>query len=224
MGEKESIETLEIYKFIKDYLPMVPVLKLKKGQFLFRADCKDPTLFYIISGTIKVEAVSHNGKKTLVDIAGRDEFMGAISMIHGANFQCSGIASTAVAVLVLKKSLMDELIQSDEFSVFFYQKTSKRVYRMYKKVLARSLFSLKEMVAHYILENSTGDIFNYVSIYDMCEKLGASRRGIYNVFQLFESEGLIEKKGEVCRILNIQQIKKEAKQVLDFMGEGDEHA
>ena len=220
MGEKENIETLEIYEFIKDYLPLIPILRLKKGQFLFRADYKDPTLFYIVSGTIKVETVSRNGKKMLVDIAGRDEFMGAISMIHGANFQCSGIASTSVTVLALKKSLMDELIETDEFSVFFYQKTSKRVYGMYKKILARSLFSLKEIVAYYILENSTGDIFNYVSKYDMCEKLGASRRGIYNILHQFEEEGLIEKKDDVCWILDKGQIKREAKQVLDFMGEG----
>ena len=198
---------------------MIPILKLKKGQFLFRADYKDPTLFYIISGVIKVETVSYNGKKMIVDIVGEDEFMGAISMVHNADFQCSGIASTPMTVLVLKKSLMDELMQTDEFSVFFYQKTSKRVYVMYKKILARSLFSLKEIVAHYILENSEGDIFNFVSMYDMCENLGASRRGLYNILHQFEDEGLIKKTDDVCRILDRQRIIKEADQVLNFMGE-----
>ena len=114
---------------------------------------------------------------------------------------------------------MDELMQTDEFSVFFYQKTSKRVYVMYKKILARSLFSLKEIVAHYILENSEGDIFNFVSMYDMCENLGASRRGLYNILHQFEDEGLIKKTDDVCRILDRQRIIKEADQVLNFMGE-----
>lgn len=63
MGEKDKIETLEIYDYIKDYLPMIPILRLNKGEYLFRADCKDPTLFYIISGIIKVETISYNGKK-----------------------------------------------------------------------------------------------------------------------------------------------------------------
>ena len=154
MGDKERIETLEIYKFIKDYLPLVPILKLKKGQYLFRADYKDPTLFYIVSGVIKVETVSYNGKKMIVDIVGRNEFMGAISSVHNADFQCSGIATTSMMVLALKRSLLDELMQSDEFSAFFYQKTSKRVYMMYKKILAKSLFSLMEIFANYMLENS----------------------------------------------------------------------
>ncbi len=103
MGDKERIETLEIYKFIKDYLPLVPILKLKKGQYLFRADYKDPTLFYIVSGVIKVETVSYNGKKMIVDIVGRNEFMGAISSVHNADFQCSGIATTSMTVLALKR-------------------------------------------------------------------------------------------------------------------------
>ena len=137
MGDKERIETLEIYKFIKDYLPLVPILKLKKGQYLFRADYKDPTLFYIVSG--------------------RNEFMGAISSVHNADFQCSGIATTSMMVLALKRSLLDELMQSDEFSAFFYQKTSKRVYMMYKKILAKSLFSLREIFANYILEKRDRD-------------------------------------------------------------------
>ena len=221
MGDKERIETLEIYKFIKDYLPLVPILKLKKGQYLFRADYKDPTLFYIVSGVIKVETVSYNGKKMIVDIVGRNEFMGAISSVHNADFQCSGIATTSMMVLALTRSLLEELMQSDEFSAFFYQKTSKRVYMMYKKILAKSLFSLREIFANYILENSEGDIFNFVSMYDMCDNLGASRRGLYNILYQFEDEGLIEKTEEVWRILDWQGIIREARQVLDFMGEED---
>ena len=147
--------------------------------------------------------------------------MGAISSVHNADFQCSGIATTSMTVLALKRSLLDELMQSDEFSAFFYQKTSKRVYMMYKKILAKSLFSLREIFANYILENSEGDIFNFVSMYDMCDNLGASRRGLYNILYQFEDEGLIEKTEEVWRILDWQGIIREARQVLDFMGEED---
>lgn len=158
----------------------------------------------------------------IVDVVGENEFMGAISTVHGADFQCFGVASTPMTVLVLKKSLMDELMQTDEFSAFFYQKTSKRVYMMYKKILARNLFSLREIFANYILENSDGDVFNYVSMYDMCENLGVSRRGLYNILHQFENEGLIKKTDDVCRILDRQRIIDEARQVINFMGGNEE--
>lgn len=223
MSEKEKIESLEIYEYIKDYLPLIPIMKLDKEEYLFRAEYNVLTLFYIISGRIKVEAVSYNGKKIVVDILEGDEFTGAISMMHGADFQCSGRAAATLRVLVLKESLMNELMQMDEFCAFFYRKTSKRVYRMYKKSLAKNLFSLKEIFAYYILENSKGDIFSYVSIYDICERLDASRRGIYNILHQFEDKGLIDKKDEASYILNRQQIMREAKQVFDFMGEGEDY-
>lgn len=58
-------------------------------------------------------------------------------------------------------------------------------------------------------------------MYDMCDNLGASRRGLYNILYQFEDEGLIEKTEEVWRILDWQGIIREARQVLDFMGEED---
>lgn len=217
MSNSESIKTIAIYEYIKDYVPTIPILELKKGEYLFRVDREDETLFYILEGVVRVENISYNGKKLIVDIVHRDEFTGAISNIHNADFQCSGIADTPVKVLVLKRSLMDELMENDEFSALFYQKTSKRVYMMYKNILARTLFSQNEIMAHYILENSVNDVFTYKSIYNICENLGISRRGIYNILYRFEEEGCIEKKDSEYRIVDRKYLEKIAGQVIRFM-------
>lgn len=217
MRNNESIEKIEIYKYIKDYLPSIPILELKKGEYLFRADHEDETLFYILEGTVKIENVSYNGKRLIVDIVEKDEFTGAISNIHNAYFQCSGIAETNVKLLVLKRSLMDGLMEDNEFSALFYQKTSKRVYMMYKDILARSLFSQNEIMAYYILENSKKDIFAYKSIYRICENLGISRRGIYNILYRFEEKGCIEKLESSYRIIDREYLEKTAEQVFNFM-------
>lgn len=211
------MRSIAIYEYIKDYLPEIPVLKLKKGEYLFRADREDDTLFYILDGVIRVENVSYNGKKLIVDVLRHDEFVGAISNIHKADFQCSGVAETAVTVLVLKKSLMNELMENNEFSALFYQKTSKRVYMMYKNILARTLFSQNEIMAHYILENSEKNIFEYKSIYNICENLGISRRGIYNILYRFEEIGCIRKLDTSYRIIDREYLEKTAEQVINFM-------
>lgn len=217
MNQKDVTKSIAIYEYIKDYLPTIPILELKKGEYLFRADREDGTLFYILDGVIRVENVSYNGKKLVVDVLKQDEFVGAISNIHKADFQCSGVAETGATVLVLKKSLMNELMKSDEFSALFYQKTSKRVYMMYKNILARTLFSQNEIMAYYILENSKRDIFAYKSIYNICENLGISRRGIYNILYRFEEKGCIKKLESSYRIIDREYLEKTAEQVFNFM-------
>lgn len=214
-----SLETLGIYRYIKDYLDQIALLEMKKGEYVFRADKENDTLYYILEGVVKVENVSYNGKKLVVDIAGEHNFMGAISNLHNANFQCSGVAMTDVKMLVLRKPLMDKLMRNEEFAAFFYQTTSKRVYSMYKKMLARSLFSQSEIMAHYILENAVDNMFVYKSIYDICETLGISRRGIYNILHRFEEIGALEKYDEqsVYIILNEEYLRKIAAPVIDFV-------
>ena len=56
------IKNTMIYEHIKDYLPVIPILELKKGEYLFRAERKTGNLFYIFDGLIKVENISYNGK------------------------------------------------------------------------------------------------------------------------------------------------------------------
>ena len=218
------IKNTMIYEHIKDYLPVIPILELKKGEYLFRAERTTGNLFYIFDGLIKVENISYNGKKLIVDILDADNFVGPISSIHNADFQCSGVAETNAKVLVLKKSLMDELMQNDEFLVMFYQKTSKRVYVMYKNILARSLFGENEILAHYILKHSSGDIFKYKSIYNICENLGISRRGIYNILYRFEESGCIQKLDSGYRILDRAYLEKVADQMIKYMKNSEDEA
>lgn len=222
MDEYKKIQATAIYEYIIDYLPAIPILDLKKGEYLFRADRGGDTLFYIIEGNIKVENITYNGKKLIVDTIGPDNFSGPISNIHNADFQCSGVAETKAKVLVLKKSLMDELMQNDEFLVMFYQKTSKRIYMMYKNILARNLFAENEIMADYILRNSVDGVFKYKSIYSICENLGISRRGIYNILYRFEEEGCIKKMDSAYRILDEDYLNRIAKQVAEFMKSHDD--
>lgn len=221
MGKYEEIEATDIYEYIRDYLPVIPILSLKKGEYLWRVDSESDTLFYILQGTIKVENVSYSGKKLVVDTIPEQDFGGAISAIHKADFQCSGVAESTVKVLVLKKTLMDELMLDDGFAAFFYRKTSKRVYIMYKTILARSLFGQDEIMAYYILENAKGEVFQYKSIYSICEHLGISRRGIYNILYRFEKTGGIKKEdNSAYRILDRGFLEAIAEQVIIFMDNG----
>lgn len=94
---------------------------------------------------------------------------------------------------------------------------------MYKTILARSLFGQDEIMAYYILENAKGDQFQYKSIYSICEHLGISRRGIYNILYRFEKAGGIKKDdNSVYQILDRGYLESIAEQVNIFMNNGED--
>lgn len=188
------IRMLPIYKFIKNYISYIPVLTFERGEYLFRAEEKDKTIYYILGGTVEIESVSYNGKKLVIENAQKNMFAGFITDMQDVTLQFSGIALTRVKVLVFSESLMEELMKNDKFSVFFYQETGSRMLKAYKMVLSRLLFSADEILAYYILDNAPNKVFAYESSYKLSESIGISRRGIYNILHRYEDLGCIKKR------------------------------
>ena len=150
-------------------------------------------IYYIISGTVKIECISTYGKKVLVDIISENEFAGQISYMRKFNFYSDCIADTDVELLCISNKVMNALMENYNFSTFFYFKTSSRVYQMYKKMLMNNLFNQNELVAYHIVDQSNECKFIYKSIYDICEKLNISRRSLYNILNNLEKNDIIEK-------------------------------
>ncbi len=212
------VENVHIYKYIKDYINEIPVVNVKKGQFISKAYDRDDQIYYIIEGQVKVESISSCGKKILVDTISENEFAGQISYLRKSNLYCNSIAVTEVKLLSIKHEMMNLLMKNSEFSAAFYYKTSSRVYQMYKKMLMNNLFSQCELVAYYILNQSHMGKFIYKSIYDMCENLNISRRNLYNILNNLEMLEIIEKEQNgVFTIKNVNYLRDNSFNVKMFI-------
>lgn len=190
-----EVKDLAVYPFIRERLDQIPRITVKAGEYISRAGKADGGLFYVISGNMRVECVSHEGKKILVDNLGPDNFTGKISRVQRAYFACDILADTDCELLFLESGLYERLMENTEFRELFYRKISSRVYQMYKGRLVRSFYSLAELVAYYICSRTgKGQIFEYKSTLRLCEDLDISRRGLYNILNQFLAEGWLEKK------------------------------
>lgn len=115
----------------------------------------------------------------MIEKVQENTFIGFISDMHKVDLQSSGLAVTPVKALMFSEAMMEKLMKNDKFSIFFYQETSSRIFKMYKTVLAKVLFSPDEIMAYYILDNAHNGMFSFKSAYSLCENIGISRRGIY---------------------------------------------
>ena len=110
-------------------------------------------------------------------------------------------------------------MQDIEFSRFFYLKVTNRLYIMYKKDLAKHLFSQQEQFAYHLLECSHGETLCMMqSLYKTCEYLRMSRRNLYNILDSFIAEGALSRTedGQI-QIKDLALLKAKAQPVTDFV-------
>lgn len=217
-GLHDKMCAIPIYKYIKDYISCIPVITFQKGEYLFRGEDRGRMMFYLLKGIVEVENVTYSGKKLIIENVRENMFTGSIANMHQVNLQSSGVAITTVQTLVFSETIIDRLMEDDKFSIFFYQETSVRIFRMYKIVMAKILFSPNEIMAQYILDHTPGGVFTFKSFYSLSENIGISRRGIYNILARFEGMRCIRKKrSAMYEITDRRCLEQQARYITDFM-------
>lgn len=213
------ITDTEIYKFIEDYIDQIELVKYKHGDYIDRATNDTSCIYYILSGVVKVQNISHSGNKVLIDEISIGEFVGHISNIRGEGFHCDILAKEACTLVKITPVILEKLLKNSEFSSLFYKKTSQRIYCMYKKLLLEHLFPWEEIVAYYIVQHTKGDVFIYKSMYEICEYLSISRRGLYNIINKLVGEGCLEKQDNMFLVKNKKDLLERSKNVYQYYNE-----
>ncbi len=211
-----QLEEIYIYDHIKIYLDEIPTIKYKKGEYITRSNENLEDIFFILDGNVKVEYITKSGNSFLVDELCENEFVGKISYMYNQNLFCDIIATSNVSLLKINKITLKKLQSNPEFLNIFFFKTSKRIYYMYKKLLMKDLFKLEELLAFYILENSTEDIFKFKSMYSLCNSLSISRKSLYNTINKFVEKNYIRKDENSIFILNREYLYELSASVREF--------
>ena len=173
-------------------------------------------LYYILEGYVGVYSQAYTGRRFLIDKLGPNQFVGKFSQMRKQNFYCE-IKTNTQATLLKLTDIKNELFNHEHFLLYFYVKTSNRVYEMYKISMARTLFSYEELLAHYLLDKADEAGFIGETDANICMESNISERQYYYITKKFENDHLInhDKKGRVIR--NIVGLKDIAANVTKFM-------
>ncbi len=211
---------LDIYSLLsEEYIQKIPRATFEKGDIVFPAEeLEVVSIYYILEGEVAVSAYSFKGRQFLIDELGPGDFAGKFSQLRKCNFFCEGIA--------VKKSVMldithyaSALFEDQKFSLYFYKKTTDRLYRMYKIAMARSLFAYDELLAYYLIsmaDKNNHIVFGYKYIY---MKLNISRRNFFYILEKLIDQGVLSRKGNNLFIENMEYLRNAASHVFIFMGE-----
>lgn len=157
-------------------------------------------LYYILEGNVGVYSQSYNGRRFLIDALGPGQFVGKFSQMRKQNFYCE-IKTNTQATLLKLTDIKNELFNHEHFLLYFYVKTSNRVYEMYKISMARTLFSYEELLAYYLLNKADETGFIRDTDANICLEANISERQYYYISKKFENDKFInhDKKGRYIR-------------------------
>lgn len=207
-----------IYDFLsQEQISKIPVVNYKKNTIFIPAITQENIdLYYILNGTVEVVTQSYNGRRFLIDTLEQGEFIGKFSQMRKQNFYCEIKTRTSCTMLKLTE-IKNELFNDERFSLFFYIKTSNRIYEMYKASMARTLFTYEELLAYHLLNIANKEGFIGDKDTSICLKTNISERQYYYIMKKFINERIIctDKKG--IYILDIDSLMAIATKVIKFM-------
>ncbi len=211
---------LDIYSHLSDdYLQKFPRVTFDKGEIIVPAEAVEViSIYYILEGEVIVYSHAFNGRRFLIDELAPGDFIGKFSQMRNYNFYCEAVADKKCRMFDLTRYL-PELFRDPQFKLYFYKKTTDRLYRMYKIAMSRDLFKYDELLAYYLI--STSDENNDVLLNDeyLCLKLNISSRNYFYILKKMIGNGLIAKKGKKITILDMESLKEASSLVSAFMGE-----
>lgn len=216
-----KLEESGIYPFIRRFPELQKLYRIPGGNVVVSPlNNENDYMWFLVNGKVKVETEGENGKKMLVDMLEEDNYVGHISNLFGQNLYCSSITVITSTFIRIPMKQFKEMIDKDiRFQRHFYQKVTARLYVMYKKDLALHLFSQRELLAEYMIENVVDGVCHIHNVSGICETLRVSRRNFYNLIEKLAKDDLIERlDGGDIYIMDYQRLKKEAQPVIDYFG------
>ena len=210
--------TLDIYQHLSDeYIRNLPQVTFEIQEIIFPYESISVVpIYYIIEGYVSVFTHSYSGRRFLVDELKKGEFIGKFSQMRKQNFHSAAIAMTPCTMLDLTPD-KEKLFKDPNFSLFFNTKTTDRLYRMYKILMAKNLFSAEELLAHCFLETYTDEETFDVDDEYICQKINISKRNYFYLLKKFKSQEIISRKGKKTTILDKESLIKTALRVTEFM-------
>lgn len=212
------IEKIEIYDYIEPFLEQIPIIEVKKGEYIVKNGEKNVEFnkYYVLKGNVRI--IKCIGDKRLwIDEVGPDHFVGDYSRVFEQFLDCDIIATEGVRLLCITDELFYYLLDSTKFEKIFYRKMSQRVYLMYKKLLFNRNYTQKEILASYILKNAKDDHFVCSSTDILAEELGLNKRNLYNVLKSLIEDGIIQKQDNYITIINKEVLLAQGESALNYM-------
>ena len=168
--------------------------RFEKGEAIIWQDDPSRAVYFILEGKVEIFRIAHGGREQIISrLSVGEGFNIAPICLDDAGNPANARAINDTDLLILRKEDFVSLLKSD--ATFFFQVlryVSKRLLFMTEMVETLSLFSVKQRLARFLIEQADAQTgLETWTQGDIARSLGTVREVVARMLKEFEREGLI---------------------------------
>jgi len=202
---------------------------LKKGDYIFRDGDEGPYfLGALMSGRMRVEIKSREGKAFLLTMIEKGELFGEMSVFDELPRAVDIVADVHSTVMIIKRDDFIPMVLTCPEAILNLFKIACRRKRVYvRRVELLALQNVKQKLGRHLLhlaqdygkeEGSSVVINARLSQADMGQQLGITRESVNKNLNAFAKKGLISYTNETITLLDVRGLKQCIRPVEDKEG------
>ena len=137
-------------------------MRLAPGEFVFQQGDRipedGPAFFGVVTGLLKVQILSPEGKEAILAIIEPGNWVGEVGVLDGVPRTSSAVAMADTGVLAVSGARFTELMQHGEFARAIARMVAGRLRLAYGVMSDSALLSMRKRVARRLLLLAHGDI------------------------------------------------------------------
>lgn len=188
------------------------VRQLKKKQILFFDGDEPQGLYIVLSGSIKTIKIAEDGRELTTGTFKTEDYPGLHALLLNEPFTETAEATEDSTVCMLAKDLVLNLLNRyPDLSRQFFIILANNIREKEDKLLELAYNSVRKRLAQTLvrLSKQAGDTLQYkISRDELASLAGIATETVSRTLTDFKEEGIIEKKGSLVTILDVNRLAK----------------
>ena len=187
--------------------------QFKKNQVIYYEGDKGNGLFLLISGKVKTIKLAEDGRELMTGIYIADDYLGINAMLANEPYNDTATAlEDSVLCLIPKEQLERLLNQYPEVAREFIKLLSHDIREKEEQLMQLAYHSVRKRMAEAMLrlhkrQHDEAESFK-ITREDLAALAGMATETVSRTLSDFKDEGLIDKKGSVITVLDLNRLAK----------------
>ncbi|MEY8355372.1 cyclic nucleotide-binding domain-containing protein [Lachnospiraceae bacterium 54-53] len=164
-----------------------------KGSNIFKAGERISRSYLILSGTVKIYIDHENGRRSILDFEGKDDWLGELSLFCEEDYiKENKVIADAACLEFDRKELRQLCKNSGEASFYFASYISNKLMVRSRRLSEYLNYSLEKRLASFILKYQQDGMYS-IPHTDVSEYMNISYRHVLFVMKKFCDDGVLQK-------------------------------
>jgi len=185
--------------------------QFKKNQVIYYEGDKANNLYLLISGKVKTIKLAEDGRELMTGIFGADNYLGVQAILANEAYSDTATALEDSALCLIPKDQIEPLLNLyPDISREFIKILASDIREKEEQLLQMAYNSVRKRMAEALLRlqrQQTDDSFK-ISREDLAAMAGMATETVSRTLSDFKDENLIDKKGSVITILDLNRLAK----------------